>query len=251
LDTRPSVFCSPGYGRDGAPDLLQSISRSALQASFPVFRDTEIDATFYPYIGLTHTIRRKGDGWVVRISDHCRHAPREVLEAIVMILGAKIARRRPSPRYLKIYESFRKDPAVVESVRRRRLRKGRKQIANTAGKHHSPVEIYREVNSRFFNNQIEISRIGWGLRRSWGRLGHYDPVHHTITLSPVLDSPAVPAYVVRFIVYHEMLHEVFDKPSTGFRRHHPPEFRRAEEAYPDYRRAKQFLDQYCARRRRR
>jgi len=233
--------------------MLQWICRSALQSAFPSFRNATIEAVFYPYIGLTHTIRRKGSGWVLRISDHCREAPRQVLEAIAVILGSKIVRRRPPRKLLETYELFRKDPWVEESVQERRRLKGRKRIAVAEGKHHSLAEIYRETNSSFFNDQIEVQRIGWGLRTGWRRLGHYDPIHHTITLSPALDSPKVPDYVVRYIVYHEMLHAVFeDAPSQGTqRRHHPPEFHRAERAHPDFARSRRFLREFFGRRRKR
>jgi hypothetical protein len=231
---------------------LQWLCRSVLQNAFPMFRNATVDARFYPYIGLTHTIRRKGSRWVIRISDHCRNAPAPVLEAVLMLLGSKIAHRRPPQRFLQTYELFRKDPSVEETVRERRRRKGRKYIAGSAGKYYSPEEIFKEVNSRFFNGQIEVNRIGWGKRKGWARLGHYDPIHHTITLSPVLDSPKVPEFVVRYIVYHEMLHALFgDSPSRGFRRHHHAEFRRAERAHPDYARAEKFLRDYFGRRYRR
>jgi hypothetical protein len=230
--------------------MLQWICRSVL-ADYPVFRDVGIDACFYPYIGLTHTIRRKGAKWMVRISDHCRFAPKPVLEAIVMILGSKIVHRRPLRKFVEVYESFRKNHTIVESVRERRRLKGRKRIAIDRGKYYFPGEICKEMNDRFFNNQVEIRRIGWGPRRSWARLGHYDPIHHTITLSPALDSPRVPEYVVRYIIYHEMLHAVFeDIPYEGFRKHHPPEFRRAEAAYPDFALSKKFLNEYFGKRRR-
>ena len=226
---------------------LQWLCRSILQGSFPEFRNVKVDACFYPYIGLTHTIRRKGTEWIVRISDHCKHAPRQVLESIIMILGSKIMRRRPRSKYMQTYESFRKDPWIAEAVRERRLRKGRKNIAGEAGKHHSLWEIFQELNAAFFNNQIEVRRIGWGLRRSRGRLGHYDPVHHTITLSPTLDAPGVPRFVVRYIVYHEMLHAVFESTLSGrCTIHHTSEFRRAEKAYPDFEVAKSFLGEYSA-----
>jgi hypothetical protein len=234
----------------GREEILRWICRSVLQSAFPIFRSAEIEACFYPYIGLTHTIRRKGPTWMIRISDHCGDAPRPVLEAIVMILGCKIARKRLPGKFLQIYETFRKNPWIVESVRERRRQKGRKQITGYEGKHHSLAEFYKEINAIFFNNQIEIRMIGWGMRKGWRRLGHYDPIHHTITLSPVLDSPKVPDYVVRYIVYHEMLHAVFeDAPSPGFRRHHPSEFCRAERAHPDFARAKRFLREFFGKRR--
>jgi hypothetical protein len=207
-----------------------------------------MDASFYPYIGLTHTIRRSDSGWVVRISDHCRHAPRQVLEAIIMILGCKVMRRRPRQDYVRTYELFRNDPGIEEAVRERRVRKGRKHIGGEAGRHYSLGNIYRDLNRVYFNDQIDIARIGWGLRRSRKRMGHYDPAHHTITLSPVLDAPGVPGFVVQYIVYHEMLHALFESTSAGARkRHHSGEFRRAEQAFPDFARAKKFLGEYWSK----
>ncbi len=226
---------------------LQWICRTTLQAAFPSFQNKEIEVSFYPYIGLTHTIRRKGTKWVLRISDHCRRAPRMVLEAIILMLAHKIMRRRPPRKMLQVYQCFCRDPWVEEAVRKRRLQRGRKQILCKDGKYHSLGDIYQELNHRYFNNQISILKLGWGLRRSRNRVGHYDPVHHTITISPILDSLRVPRYVVAYILYHEMLHTLFAEPSPrGINRHHAAEFRRAEMAYPDYAKAKKFLKKFCS-----
>jgi len=232
-------------GRDSAQ--LEWLCRAALRAFSPAFSETEITASFYPYVGLTQTIRRKGSAWVIRVSDHCRSAPREVLEAIVILLACKVLRRAAPREMRRIYQRFRRDPLVEAAVHARRLVAGRKRIGDPEGRHHSLTEIYREINQGQFNNQIEIRRIGWGSRRSWGRLGHYDPLHHTVTISPVLDDPRVPRAVVSFIVYHELLHALFDvdSPSKSSRRHHPPEFRRAEKSHPDFLRTKQFLARFC------
>ncbi len=217
-----------------------------LQAAFPSFRNMEVRACFYPYIGLTHTIRRKKGGWLLRISDHCSRAPRFVLEAIAMILACKVLRRRAPKDMLRAYELFRRSPTVEAAVDARRLRRGRKVIREAAGSHHALAEIYRDVNRLFFNSQVEIRKLGWGPRWSWGRLGHYDPVHHTITISPVLDSPRVPREVVAYILYHEMLHTLFeDPPAGGRKRHHPRAFRDAERSYPAYPKVKRFLDRFC------
>lgn len=227
---------------------FQELCSSALKRAFPVFQRGEIKASFYPYIGMTHTIRRKGETWVVRISDHCRNAPKPVLEAIVTILACKVMRKKPDLEAVRTYELFRKDASVADAVRKRRLMKGQKRMARQAGKYHSLEDIYRDLNRRYFNNQIEIERIGWGIRKSRSRLGHYDPIHHTITLSLILDSPSVPGFVLSYIVYHEMLHSVFEgAPGGGVRKHHPPELRRAEQTYPDFDRAKRFLRSFCRR----
>ena len=231
---------------------LQRLCRTVLENFSPEFQSVTINARFYPYIGLTHTIRRRESVWVVRVSDHCRRAPHPVLEAIVTILACKALRRRIPKRISQTYDDWRRESDVSDAVNARRTLKGRKHFAAHDGHWHPLPEICRDVNRRFFNDQVEIQKIGWGVRRSWGRLGHYDPVHHTITLSPVLDSPNVPRFVVDFIVYHEMLHTVFDDTENyGFRRHHPPEFCRTERAHPDYAAVKKFLKGFCSKQNRR
>ncbi|MEJ2111671.1 MAG: hypothetical protein P8Z37_17530 [Acidobacteriota bacterium] len=164
------------------------------------------------------------------------------MESIVLILGYKVLHRKPPQKSLEIYERFRSDPQLESLVRKRRESKGRKLFSNRRGVHHCLQKIYGELNQKYFNGQIDVRRIGWGRRRGQDRLGHYDPIHHTIMLSPVLDSPDVPPFVVRYIVYHEMLHAVFGINSRkSFHRHHPREFRHAEISYPDYDRAREFL----------
>lgn len=242
-----SRMSSSDFPQDTAA--LQRLCKFLLPTAFAPFRDAAIEAFFYPYIGLTHTIRRKKSGWLIRISDHCRNAPDRVLEAVILLLGCKVMRRKPRQEWVRAYDAFRKEPRVADGVRQRRLRKGRKILRANTGRYYSPRDIYVELNSRYFNNQIEIGAIGWGPRESRRRLGHYDPVHHTIALSPVLDSPQVPEYVVRYIVFHEMLHALFQETSSRRPwRHHPPEFRGAERAYPDYSKARVFLEGFCRKR---
>lgn len=225
---------------------LREICRSTLNAFSRAFHGHEIVAGFYPYIGLTHTIRRRGSSWVIRISDHCTQAPRVVLESIITLLACKVLRKKPPSAALQVYEHFRQDPELEQRVHARRLRRGRKQIDEAQGKHHSLEEIYHELNRLYFNNQVEIRKLGWGARRSWSRLGHYDPIHHTITISPVLDSSKVPRSVVSYLLYHEMLHTLFNGTGTSRRkRHHTAEFNRAERAFPHYAESRKFLDQFC------
>jgi hypothetical protein len=234
--------------KQGAALDLGWICRSALRAHYPQFPEGEIAASFYPYVGLTHTIRKRQGTWVIRISDLCRNAPRVVLEAIAIMLGAKILRRRPPRDMVRVYQHFRSEHVMERLLHARIEQRGRKVMV-LRGTTHPLQEIYHEVNRACFGGQVDLNRIGWSTRRSWGRLGHYDPVHHTVTISPVLDSPKVPRSVVAFIVYHEMLHTLYGgRTAEGKLRHHPPEFRRAEKSHPDYEFVTRFLREFCRKR---
>lgn len=228
---------------------LQEICRATLGAHFPALREAEIVASFYPYISVTHTIRRRGGRWLVRISDHCRDAPAPVLQAIALILGSKIMRRRPPEGAVRLYRQFVGSPAIRQKVLERRRCRGRKHLGPAKGTIYCLDEIFRDLNRSCFGDRIEIRGLGWGLRRGWTRLGHYDPVHRTITVSPVLDSPNVPRSAVAYILYHEMLHSLFDGVAdSGRHNHHAVAFRRAERAFPDYAAVREFLKRFCRRR---
>ncbi len=54
-------------------------------------------------------------------------------------------------------------------------------------------------------------------------------------INSLLDSPDVPAGVIKFLIYHEQLH------AQGYKMH-DLEFRRAERRYPDYQEWNHFLD---------
>jgi hypothetical protein len=97
--------------------------------------------------------------------------------------------------------------------------------------------VLDRLNRTYFQGTIQ-ARIGWGRmppkrRRKSIRLGVYDHQTKEIRIHPALDRPEVPAFFVDFIVFHEMLHQLF--PSTdrqGRRVHHPRAFRDRERSFP-------------------
>jgi predicted metal-dependent hydrolase len=84
---------------------------------------------------------------------------------------------------------------------------------------------------------------------TWGRrspryavkkrtLGNYQKKTNTIRINPILDNRKVPRYVIKYIVYHEMLHAVIDAVvKNGRRRIHSKEFKNRERKYRNYHQA--------------
>jgi hypothetical protein len=100
-------------------------------------------------------------------------------------------------------------------------------------------ELFDSINAAHFDGAI-VARIGWGRtpgrrRRKSIRLGVYDHKAKEIRIHPALDRPDVPRYFVEFIVFHEMLHQLFPSArDTGRHVHHPRAFRERERAWPKY-----------------
>lgn len=122
----------------------------------------------------------------------------------------------------------------------------------TEGYTHDLQALFDSLNASHFDNRLDAT-IGWGRGRTLSahsRLGAYCDETRTITLHPALDSPSVPAFVVSFIVYHEMLHQAVPPivGPNGRRVLHPPEFRRRERKHPDWREARRYTAQALGRR---
>jgi predicted metal-dependent hydrolase len=88
-------------------------------------------------------------------------------------------------------------------------------------------------------------QLGWSLRPSRTTLGHYDPSHHAIVLSALLDSEKAPETIVRFVMFHEMLHLRHPTEHRGVRRCvHTKEFKIAEKQFDSYREATAELKKF-------
>ncbi len=110
---------------------------------------------------------------------------------------------------------------------------------NPRGRCFDLQRLFDDINQTYFQGGIQ-AQIGWGRtpakrRRKSIRLGVYDHQSRQIRLHPALDRPEVPAFFVQFIVFHEMLHQLFPSSNRAGRRvHHPRAFRDREKAFPLY-----------------
>jgi hypothetical protein len=152
-------------------------------------------------------------------------------------------------RVVREYAESRMAASGAEGARRiRRLR--------SWGRVHNLHEMLEEVIAEHFpGRDLSGVRItyghgstGTGPRRSI----HYGSYHYstrTITIHPLLDSPTVPDWFVRFVIFHELIHAVLPEPVmvNGRRQIHDPRFRQIEESHPDHGRAGAFAQEFLRR----
>lgn len=135
----------------------------------------------------------------------------------------------------------------------------RQAVINALPRRPSPLEargqcfdlqaLFEAVNREYFEGKIE-ARIGWGRhtgkrRRKSIRLGVYDHKAREIRIHPALDRPDVPRFFVEFIVFHEMLHQLFPSDRhTGRHVHHPRAFRERERSFPKFQLAMDWEKQH-------
>lgn len=117
----------------------------------------------------------------------------------------------------------------------------------TGGAFHDLNEAFDRVNQHYFNGAMPRPRLIWSEQPTGCKFGHYDAAHDTLMLSMTLDAAGVPAYVVDFVTYHELLHKQLGTQwRNGRRRVHTPEFRRRERQFRQYAEAETYLNRLSA-----
>jgi len=117
-------------------------------------------------------------------------------------------------------------------------RKDRKIRVQLQGDVYDLRALFKELNQTYFENRCDCT-LTWGKKSSRKNrrsilFGSYNPDRNLIRINPKLDSRKVPLYFVRYVLYHEMLHQEMGIKSD-FR--HTKEFRTAEKQFAEYDRA--------------
>ena len=202
----------------------------------------EISVEFCAFANANSQIRLENGCLKVRITDILRAAPAPILEALAVILLSKLY-RRPVPRhYSHRYRLYMNRRDVRQSLQQVRQERGRKYVSGGSGDTYHLEEIFESINLRYFHGLMARPELGWSRRPSRTMLGHYDPSHHVIILSKLLDRPDVPRLAVEYVMFHEMLHLRHPVEHRGARRCvHTAEFRAAENDFERLAEAKAML----------
>jgi hypothetical protein len=224
--------------REGVTQLFQQTYRE-LRPRAPL---PELNVEFFSFANINNTIRLRDGCLLVRVSDLLEGAPDYVLEAIAHILLAKMYRKPVDRARLSRYRRYVSSHHMTQKAHLVRQVRGRKRIASARGRVYDLEATFDDLNFRFFHGLLARPQMTWSSETARNRLGHYDPAHNTIVISPVFDHPRVPRFVVEYIVYHEMLHLKYPVKLKGSRRCvHPAEFQAEEKLFPELERARAFL----------
>ena len=251
LPLTPPSSGGPAAGLDAASSpaadpvvaFARVFRRLGLRRPLPDFR-----IEYRPYTSLRSSVRWRDNRVWVRISDLLAPSPPIVLEALAEILLSKLFRRRASREARECYLAY----VFKESTRRRieetRRRRGHKKQRPARGRCYDLEQIFANLNRRHFKGALPPTRLGWSPQRARTILGHYDSAHGSITISRLVDSPAVPRYLVEYLMFHEMLHIRYPVGRRGDRRIvHSFEFREAEKEFPNYQQARRRLKMMAGR----
>lgn len=210
-----------------------------------------ITVQFRKYANANSRIRLHDGHLHADISDLLESAPAPIQEALAFILISKLYRRIPAAGIVARYRRYLNRGDVRRTLHQARQERGRKAYRDPRGRVYDLCAIFEELNFHYFHGLMARPELGWSVRPSRTTLGHYDPSHHVIVLTVLLDSEKAPELLVKYVMFHEMLHLRFPTEHRGVRRCvHTKDFKRAEHEFKDYKRAiaemKRFVNSTAA-----
>lgn len=221
---------------------LVDIFRAAHKHIRPRTPVPDFNVSFFPFAGLSHTVRVQSGVLHVRISDQLEDAPPEILASIAYILLSKLYRKKIDSAYQRLYRTFVATEAMQERIRTVARSRSRKVRSKPDGRHFHLGALFDRLNATYFDGTLSRPALTWSARTSRYTLGRYDSVRDSIVINRMLDAVDVPEYVVEYVVYHEMLHIKHPGRRGESRRViHSREFRKDEKLYEHFRAAKVWL----------
>jgi predicted SprT family Zn-dependent metalloprotease len=95
------------------------------------------------------------------------------------------------------------------------------------------LKLFNQINKLYFDDEIQ-AKIYWGKQKTPTTWGLYYDDGKEIVVNPLLKLKWVPLDFLRYIIYHEMLHQVVPSIEKGkYVRHHTLEFRKKELLFPN------------------
>ena len=220
----------------------EEIFARVFRAVQPRAAEPGISVEFCEFANANSFIRLEAGKISVRVSDVLHGAPAPILEALAYILICKLYRRQIPRAFSHRYRLYLNRRDIRQSLLILRKERGRKRVTGPAGDFYNLVDLFEQVNLRYFNGSMARPDLGWSARPSRTTLGHYDPSHHMIVLSKALDQPHVARIAVEYVMFHEMLHLRHPVEHKGSRRCvHTPEFKQAEKQFVGLKEAKEHL----------
>ncbi len=229
-------------------DQVRELYREAFQWYDRKREIPSIHISFYPYIGINHTIRIREGEIIVRISEICREMPLPCHKGLAYILVGKLLRKKIPAGAREVYSIYVKSAVVRELATANKRARGRKVVTTSKGRVFDLDEIFESLNRDYFRGAIPKPALTWSARKTYRILGHHDATHEHVAISRSLDSADVPRYVVEYIVFHEMLHIAHPtKHVNGRRYNHTAAFKRDERKFAYYTEAERWIEQNVRR----
>ena len=145
-------------------DELREIYEEAFSWYDPKRSVPAIAVTFYPYVGINHTIRIRDGNILVKIGEICRDMPRPCHKGLAFILVGKLLRKKIPAGAREVYSAYSKSDAIRLRAADSKRTRGRKVVTTPQGSVYDLEEIFASLNRKYFGELIPKPVLTWSVR---------------------------------------------------------------------------------------
>lgn len=202
----------------------------------------KIIAEFYPYSNIKLTVNPRKGKVLIRMADILSTAPKDVIISAANIIISRYMNIKCGDDYRALYREYIYSEDIRIKVRGIRRARARRRSFNPKGNFFDLEECFNNINSKYFNGSLKMPTLTWSNKRTKSSVGHYDMDLDVLVISKKLDTKKTPKYVVEFVVYHELLHQLYPgRYISGQWQVHTPEFKRSEKLFEKFDLANNWL----------
>jgi len=166
----------------------------------PKYRRFDVEFTFY-HTSALFQIQGKSSLIQITAQESLTTAPDAVLIALLeTALGNPSQLTRQKIREYTFSHYYQSARELLEYL-------GIQKGSFAKGSVHDLIESFKRVNLAYFDKQISEPHLVWNNRMTVRKFGHYQWDTDTVMISRSLDQRRVPAFVVDYVMYHELLHK--------------------------------------------
>ena len=202
-----------------------------------------IRTEFFASVAANHSATLEDGTLSVRVSDLFVDAPADLFETLAAILLSKLYRKKIDPKHNTAYRRYTMSGPMLERTRHARSQRGRRtRTTGPKGKFYDLLPLFDDIDQEYFESELKRPELSWTTRKTQSLLGRYDFDQDVIFISRSLDSVEVPEFVLRYVLFHEMLHVKHGTRICNLREVvHTPEFKREERLFEYYDAANEWI----------
>ncbi len=210
------------------------LSRSATTSQCPL----PLCVHFRPMSGI-YRYRSSAQGSVVSLPTPMIAFDADTFEALSRQMFLRDRSRREAVIRAMVDEPYQSVRAELESLGG--------VVEQPGGAFHDLRAVFDRVNAQYFDGTMPRPHLTWSRSFTGRKFGHYDYVRDKVMVSASLDRPDVEAFVVEYLMFHELLHK---KQGTRWKNGrglaHTPAFVAEERRFPRYQEADDVLKRIAA-----
>ena len=168
------------------------------------------------------------------------HAPQNIMDELACYLNR--AHKKLAPGIKAYIEAHVQKMDYTHELDLTRL--------ETKGRIYDLEAIYHSLNYEYFDGtlQLHVTWFGdkWRRRRKRITFGLYNDPLRLIKIHRILDEKTVPDYVVSYVIYHEMVHNVCPAyvDENGFKHIHSRAFKEREKKFKYFVQAQKWIKEH-------